>query len=266
MRIVLLLFATGALCAQTLKTHENLNATLWSQSAAEYRGATQTIFRGAKLALDLALRNKKWTAVSQTGKYQKLKPAIVSDIDETLLDNSPFQARMVDRGINWDPKSWTEWVNEGKAEPIPGALEFLRYAASRGVTVFYVTNRRHAEEEAATKKNLQKFDFPWRDDMDVLLTAGENGWTSDKQARREHVAKSFRVVMLMGDDFNDFVPAYVALEKRAELEKLGAANWGSTWFLIPNPTYGSWEAALYGFDRTLSREQVLGRKYESLRK
>ena len=266
MRTFLAFLFAGALCAQSPKTHENLNATLWSQTSAEYRGVTQTIYRGARTQLDRSLKDRKWSAFPQSGRYHKLPPAIIADIDETLLDNSAFQARMVARDINWDAAAWTEWCKEAKAEPIPGALEFLKYAASRGVTVFYVTNRKHGEEEDATRRNLAKFGFPWRDDIDVLLTAGENNWTSDKQPRREFVARSFRVLLLFGDDFNDFIPAHVSLDQRAALEKQHAAHWGTKWFLIPNPTYGSWEAALAGFDRSLSRERVVERKYESLRK
>ena len=115
------------------------------------------------------------------------------------------------------------------------------------MTVFYVTNR-DARLEEATRANLEKLGFPVADEPDVLLMRGERPpWGSDKTSRRAHIARSFRVLLLVGDDLNDFVaaePASVA-ERRALVER-HREKWGTRWIVLPNPMYGSWERALVG--------------------
>ncbi len=261
------LLAAAASAQAPPRTNENLNTTLWVQHAVEYRAVALEVFRAARTALDQALKQKSWTAVPQSGKYRKLLTAIITDIDETILDNSPAQARLVASGQAYTLEGWNQWVEEAVAQPIPGALEMLRYAASRGVTVFYVSNR-ESTVEAATRKNLVTAGFPWRDDIDVLLTKGERpDWTSDKQSRRDFIAARYRVLLLLGDDLGDFVEgARSSLDKRQELFEMTKANWGVRWFMLPNPAYGSWEDALFNNDRTLNGEQRLERKYNLLRK
>ncbi len=252
---------------QTRDTHEKLHAALWAQSAQEYRGATLQAYRMAREQLDRALADANWTAaVEQAGGYRELPPALIVDVDETILDNSPSQARMIRRKAEFG-EVWEEWVSEARAEPIPGALEFLQYAWSRGVTVFYITNRNHARHEEATRRNLTRAGFPLSDRVDVVLTAGEKpDWTGDKSSRRTSVASGYRILLLVGDDLGDFLPGIRAtVEKRAELARPYDAFWGCKWILIPNATYGSWEEAHYGFDRSMKDEEKLSRKKKALR-
>src|SRR5712692_7934325 len=131
-----------------------LNAVLWMQRSVEYKASALTAFALARIRLDQALADPSWTAApkEQTGAYQSLPPAIVLDIDESILDNSRYQAWMVLKDTTFEPKTWTAFVNTLTSVPIPGALEFARYADGRGVKVFYITNRT-VEEETATRKN-----------------------------------------------------------------------------------------------------------------
>ncbi len=181
-------------------------ATLWVKSA-EYQGNTRVVWSAAKPALDAALADKSWTAATeQTGKYQDLPPAVIVDVDETVLDNSPFQARMILAGTGYNRPAWEAWVEEAAAKPVPGALEFVRYAAERGVTIFYVTNR-DAPGELATRRNLQEAGFPLYRSIDYLLMRGERPeWTSDKTTRRAHIAERYRIVMLAGNEIVEVVP------------------------------------------------------------
>jgi predicted secreted acid phosphatase len=41
---------------------------------------------------------------------------------------------------------WKKWVNNSSAAPCPGALDFVKYAESQKVEVFYVTNREMPDE------------------------------------------------------------------------------------------------------------------------
>jgi acid phosphatase len=227
--------------------HPTLYATLWIQTAAEYRASAWQAYAAARSSLARALNDSTWTAaLEQEGAlYGGLPPAIIVDVDETVLDNSPSQARVIRSGGEFDPEAWAEWVEEGRAPPVPGAPEFLARADSLGVTVFYVTNR-DAPNEAATRRNLEAVGLPLESDVDTVLLRGEREeWASDKSSRRMAVAERYRVVLLVGDDFNDFVPANLPRGDRDRLVERYRDRWGERWIVLPNPTYGSWERALY---------------------
>jgi 5'-nucleotidase (lipoprotein e(P4) family) len=149
---------------------------------------------------------------------------------------------MIRKGITYDQKDWEAWVGESAAEAIPGAKEFLDYAHSRGVTPFYITNRKKQAEEAATRRNLERLGFPLG--PDTLLTRTD---TRDKSPRRDSVAARYRVLLVLGDDLNDFVFADgKSVEERRQLVENNRARWGTQWLILPNPMYGSWEKALTG--------------------
>ncbi|HEX6097591.1 MAG TPA: HAD family acid phosphatase [Thermoanaerobaculia bacterium] len=194
-----------------------LNPTLWTQSSAEYRAAALQTYTAARNALDDALATPS-----------SRPRAVILDLDETALDNSRFAARMLAEGKPFSFGSdWSAWVAESAADAIPGAQEFLAYARSRGVTPVYITNRT-TDMEAATRANLQKLGFPLA--ADTLLLRAPDG-TTDKTARRDSVAARYDVLLLLGDDVNDFTP-------RATLT--AGAPWGTRWFMLPNAIYGSW--------------------------
>ena len=235
--------------AASTPTHENLNAVAWMQTAIEYEAAAVQAYRLAGMQMETALKTPSWTAaIEQTGDASKLPPAVVLDIDETVLDNTYYQARLVrDRGVFADA-TWSAWVNEARATPIPGALEFTKRAAAAGVKVFYISNRM-APLEAATRTNLQALGFPLAADTDTILSRGERPeWqASAKGPRREHVARNYRILLLIGDDLGDFVVnAAGTVEERRQRTAPNAAWWGERWIMIPNPTYGSWERAIIG--------------------
>ncbi len=226
--------------------HKALQGTLWMQTSAEYRATTTTIYHAAMDKLALALRDPEWTAASeQTGNFGDLPPAVILDVDETVLDNSPYAARNIRDDEGFDLDTWNKWCKDAVAEPIAGAIEFTNFAAQNGVAVFYVTNREH-KVEGATLRNLQEKGFPLLLGADSLLTKGEKPeWDSMKVARRQHVAANYRVLFLFGDDFNDFAPVRnMSKDERFKLAKESSAKWGTRWFLLPNPTYGSWERPL----------------------
>lgn len=245
-------------------THEDLHAVLWMQTSAEYQMACRTAYRTAAAALEAALDDPKWTAaLEQTTLHDGMPPAIIVDVDETVLDNSAFEGRMVRDRSRFSPTLWEQWVATKSATAVPGALEFLRGAADRGVTVFYVTNR-SAASEPATRANLESLGFPLSNATDVVLTEGENGWTSDKTARRTEIASRYRVLLIIGDDLADFMPgAKAPPEDRRRAASKYDDRFGRSWILLPNPVYGSWERALYPPDS--ADDEVLRRKFAQLR-
>lgn len=255
--------------APTVRTNENLHSVLWTQTAVEYEATARQAFELARLMLERALADTAWTAAIEQQAQQDgagtLPPAVILDVDETVLDNSPYQARLVlDDGV-FERSTWQAWVEEAQAPPVPGALAFTQYAAEQGVAVFYVTNRR-AETEAATQANLARLGFPLVAGQDRLLLRGEQaGWTGDKTTRRQVVADRYRVLLLVGDNLGDFVAADdLSLAERQALSDRYQAYWGTRWIMLPNPQYGSWDGALIDYDYGLSRADQLRRKYGRL--
>ena len=234
--------------------NDNLNAVAWTQTAIEHDLIYREVYRVAGEKLRAALKDPKWDALPNRTKplSSKLKPAVIVDIDETVLDNSPYQARLVANGKSYDEFTWSEWCREKRARPLPGALEFAQDAAKRGVTVFYLSNRAQ-DLNAATLENLRADGFPVEND-DVFLGLGtvvdgceQNG--SEKGCRRALVGRSHRVLMQLGDQVGEFVDvdANSPDGRRAAIEPY--AGWiGERWFVLPNPTYGAWEPALFNND------------------
>ena len=148
---------------------------------------------------------------------------------------------------------------EAKAKLIPGAKEFIHFAMRSGVAVYFVTNR-DSKLKSVTAANLAQALGISIDSNQLLLKNERPEWTSRKTNRRAHVARRHRILLLIGDDFNDFV----SLGKKSPVERveLGArfaASWGHHWILLPNPIYGSWEKAIYkyDFDRTESEQMEI---------
>lgn len=246
---------------------DRLGGVLWMQTSAEYHALALATFARARAALDRALADPSWTAaLEQQGEVAALPPAVIADLDETLLDNSAYEADRIRAGLRYEEESWRIWVNRARAAAIPGAAEFARYAAERGVTVFYVTNRAAPLEEK-TRANLVALGFPVASDRDTVLMAGERpDWSSDKGTRRTEVARSFRILLLVGDDLGDFVTGARALpDERVALAERFAERWQTRWILLPNPYYGSWETALSDNERGLSEDEILRRKMARLR-
>ncbi len=245
-------------CSTTKPVHHTQQATLWVQNAAEFDALSQQAYNAAGVYLQEALDDKTWSAsLEQSGKdFASLPAAIILDIDETVLDNSPYQARMVKKNSAYDPVAWNQWVFEENADAIAGAISLTQKAAEMGITVFYVTNR-DAETEEATRRNMERLGFPISQKTDVILLKGEQeNWTSSKVERRKKIASEYRIIMLFGDDLNDFLPAKnITEEQRDNLVSQYSDNWGKKWFVLANPIYGSWDQALFNFERNLTTEQ-----------
>ena len=142
--LLLAVLSAGAVRAQDVPpAHDLLLANLWIQRAVEYKANALTVYALARIRLDEALSDRNWTAApgEQTGDFQNLPPAVVLDVDETLLDNSKYQVWLMRADQSFSTKSWNQFCAAQISAAIPGAVEFTKYAESKGVKVFYVTNR-----------------------------------------------------------------------------------------------------------------------------
>lgn len=252
------LFVCG--CASPKPSSDPLvMATLFNHTAAEFSATTRTLYQGAQKRLPgLAVAETHSAVLEQGPMADSFPPAVILDVDETVLDNSPFQVRLIEDQTSY-PEGWDAWCDQATAKPIPGSLEFTKFAAAQGITVFYVTNRK-AHLEAGTRQNLVALGFPVREDIDTVLMRGEReDWTSDKTTRRAHVAKDFRVLMLFGDNLGDFVALAEAKGTPAERETAMAAHsqrWGHDWVMLPNPMYGYWDSAVLGDAKEPSAREI----------
>jgi 5'-nucleotidase (lipoprotein e(P4) family) len=248
-------------------SHENLNGILWMQTSAEYDSLCRLIYKAAGDAVTKALADPSWTAaLEQADGFAALPPAVILDLDETVMDNTPYQALMAKLGKGFDRKAWDEWVAKGAAGALPGAAEFLQALKTKSVAVYYVTNR-EAALESETVANLILLGLPVDPAGENVLSRHEKpDWGTDKSSRRAEVAKTHRIILLIGDDLGDFVSGSRDLpENRIALARLHSDMWGSRWFILPNPLYGSWETAVYGFDGKPTDREILKKKFEALK-
>ena len=257
----------GAAQAQDPQPSDMLLATLWTQRSVEYKGNAMTVYALGRLRLDEALADKKWTAapVEQKGDFASLPAAIVLDVDETVLDNSLYQVWMMKNGKTFSTKTWNEFCDAQVSRAIPGAVEFTKYADSKGVKVFYITNR-GVEVEKSTRENMEKLGFPMGGNVDTFLMQNEKpDWGSAKGTRRTVIAKDYRIVLSFGDNFGDFDDRYRSSEAdRVKAFDENKERWGREWLVIANPTYGSFDTVVYGNDFKKPLEEQRKAKWDVL--
>ncbi len=245
------LFLASSLMNGQTGPHENLNSTVWMQRSAEYRALAHQAYQAARTSLLTALREPTWTAaLEQEPPFKDLPPAIILDLDETALDNTSYTVQQIG-GTPHSEDAFQKWVDRKEALAVPGAVEFLKFARTHGVEVFYVTNR-VCDPSVATDPTmavLKALQFPVN--ARRLFCKATVNDPSDKGQRRARIAAAYRILLLLGDDLNDFVSvpavtgdwkARVAIRER--YEEANRDNWGVRWFIVPNPTYGGWEKAV----------------------
>lgn len=244
-------------------THEGLNSTLWTQTSAEYSVTALQTYRLAASNLDRALEDEQWTAALEQGDgYTDLPPAIILDLDQTVFDTSPYNARIVLERGSYTRQHFADWCRETVAPPVPGVKRFVDHAVERGVTIFY-NSARHESWRDCTSRNLRALGLPLPEQKRLLLNDGTP--STRKTLQRAGVAAQYRVLLLVGDDLNDFVSgSKTGPETRRALANEHAARWGREWIMLPNPMFGNWKAALYGFDNSLPRDERLNRLFQQL--
>ena len=228
-----------------------VGATLYVQKAAEYRALAYQAFNLARWQLDCDLDKD---TIKKLPKAERNRPrAIIVDIDETVLDNSPAQAAGIKGRTAFNQKDWYAWGEMRKAKAIPGAVDFLNYATSKGVKVFYISNRDEVQKQA-TIDNLKNVGFQDVSAENVLLRTTE----STKTPRRQHVSEKYRVVLIMGDNLDDFSDVFerkTVADRFAEVDKI-KTEWGKKWIVLPNAMYGTWENAIYEYQRLTEAQKA----------
>lgn len=235
-----------------------IGAILYQQKAAEYRALTYQAFNLARWQLDADFDKKNVKKLPKADR--KMPRAIVVDIDETVLDNSPANALGVKFRKHFNISDWYVWGEMRKAKPVPGAVDFLNYAVSKGVKIFYVSNRDEVQKQA-TIDNLKSAGFVDITPENVELRQKD----STKEPRRLAIAAKYRIVMLLGDNLDDFSNVF---ERKSVIERFSEADkarelWGKRFIVLPNAMYGTWESAIYNYER-LTETQKAERRSNAL--
>ena len=249
-------------------SHEDLDALLWLRTSAEYDALTRQTYNAAIEKLGQALVDADWNALDsseRSNSKMNQPPCVIVDVDETVLDNSTFQLELIQSNTEYTPKAWNAFVERGASPAVEGAIDFVAACRSSGVKVFFVTNR-EVSVEASTRSNLIAQGLLTPRDPDRILSKNEQpDWTSDKASRRRAVAEKYRVLLLIGDDLNDFIAAKgLPIAERQQLYLAHEANWGRSWFVLPNPNYGNWEQATYDYKNGASIDEKRQMKLKTL--
>ena len=203
----------------------------WMQSL-EYHLLCKQIFESAKNRFDSLDLNNTHSVILEKSPEENLPLAIITDIDETILSNYEFQLHTRKNGGKFSYDSFEEYIKKKTAFPIHGSIEYYNYLADKGIKVIYISNR-HISSENKTFEHLKELGFPINNKNELILKNEKKEWSSDKSSRRAYIAKKYKVIQLFGDNLKDFSHSQEQIAKNKKL-------FGKSWFLLPNPTYGSW--------------------------
>lgn len=251
--VATLQFLTGCATRPTERlSDQNTQAVVWLQNSGEYQALCYQAFNMAEKAVD---------ELKQT---QTQPWAVVVDIDETMLDNSPYAAWLLINQTSYQPSTWADWCDAAEAPAIPGALKFAKHVSAHGGALFYVSNRSHSTFDA-TLKNLRELGFPEVNETTLLLKKE----SSNKQTRFQTITDAgYQIVLMLGDNLNDFPELETWHKENTKRNAAGAArqpDFGQRFIVLPNPSYGDWEAGLiYGY-HTLSAEEKLEVRQNNLK-
>jgi 5'-nucleotidase (lipoprotein e(P4) family) len=226
-------------------------AVAYQQTAGEYRALCYQAYNLAKYMLDKDLSDRKVI----------FPRCVVLDIDETVLDNSSYEAKCILERIAY-PDKWSEWILKAKARAIPGAIDFIKYAIANGLEVYFVTNRKETERES-TVLNLKDAGFGNIDDNHLLMKSDDNS----KEARRLKIKETRHISLLFGDCLADFTADFDgkhSYQERKDIVDKMKREFGTRFIVLPNPMYGDWEGAIYDNNYSMADSLKKVKRYKSL--
>lgn len=240
--------AIGSALPQTSENPQTplLYANHYMQNSAEYRAICLQTYNWAESILRVRARAHQTLQERTPGTKP---PCVILDLDETVIDNSPFQTALDQASVIYTPAAWAKWETaSGVLELIPGAMRFLEEAKKMGVAIVFISNRNERSREAMITQ-LTELGIK---DYELLLMTN----TSDKTARRNQIAQKYEILMLVGDNLRDFSEEFKApkissnsdyegiaeaVRKRKEVVDKNANKFGADYIVLPNPVYGEWE-------------------------
>jgi predicted secreted acid phosphatase/endonuclease/exonuclease/phosphatase family metal-dependent hydrolase len=225
-------------------------AVKWLTTSKEYQFLTQDIYQQAGSTLEqLSPQKDNWV--------------VIMDVDETILDNSPYQVSLDKTGASYITETWEHWVKQASADLVPGTAAFIQTVLDKGGKLALITNR-EKEVESYTWQNLRALGLPLTPSNTCLLGRAEadkraidgKAMINDKDLRRQQVemgnapcyrpqtpstsmqqwSQSQQILMHVGDNIKDF-PSMT--QEDADIADV-LLQQPRTFILLPNPMYGSW--------------------------
>lgn len=253
---LLLAGASRASAATTSDVQNILSAAVaWRETAAERDMLYRQGFNIAKDRIDNVLRGR-----GQTRRGEK-PLAVICDVDDTVLSSDTYWVRLLAAGKQaFDDALWDQWVIENGPTATPGAVEFTRYAAAKGVEVFYVSSRDQGPDtQAYGVANLAHVGLAYADDAHCTFQRE----SSNKEPAQKAIAENYEVIAYLGDNLNDFRRKYYvkSVAQRKLLATEDAEEFGRKFIVFPNNTDGHWMRAIFGesepADTPAYRERML---------
>jgi len=230
--------------------HNTLDATLYTQRSAEWAALYLQAFALAELRLLVEVQRRTQARMPTDGFY------VVSDLDETLLDNSAYNAWILESGRDFHDSTWSQWCQQRRARATPGAVDFAKFVVEHGAHLVYVSSRFEADREA-TAENLKSLGFPLPDSSNDpkhtrLFLSGMplGGKPSKKKEQFVWLEQRFgsEPLLWLGDNLSDHDPDRYSSRVEGEQRRQRAIDenfrWGHDWIVFPNAVYGSWRQAL----------------------
>lgn len=211
-------------------------AAAWSATSAEFGALCHQAYNLAKLRVDMALQ------VSDREKPL----AVIADVDNTVVHAFSYWGYLINEGKDFfEDASWDRWIPENLMTLVPGALAFLKHCQVNDVEVFYVTNRDQGDSTFDyALRQLQYLNLPYAD-ADHLRVFRE---TSNKAPARDAISQSHELLLLLGDNLNDYKRDYYVadVDERFNLMERDRNDYGDRFILLPNATDGHWVRAIFG--------------------
>ncbi|AIY84651.1 5'-nucleotidase, lipoprotein e(P4) family [Clostridium baratii str. Sullivan] len=230
----------------------NILAVAWQQNSGEVNALRYQAYNSAMNYVDKLVKEKT------TKPY-----AVTLDIDETIIDNSPHAGYEIKNSDPYSSENFNKWIQKADAKAIPGAKEFTDYAKSKGIEVFYVSNRKEDIHLDATIKNMKKLGFVNSDKEHILLKTND----SDKAPRWNKIEEKYNLAMYCGDNLGDFPNGYYnkSNEERNKIVKEQSEYFGSKYIVLPNPVYGDFENAIYSYNLNKTPSEKIQDRLNSIK-
>ena len=211
-------------------------STKWYITSAEKNALYQQIFQ---LSKPILVANKKMVRPNT-------KCGVILDIDETLLNNSQYGYENDLHCTSFNKESWNKFVNSKVSVALAGASDITHYIHKIGCIVNLVSGRT-VETQIATEDNLRRegiyFDQvllsetkPDGSNKNPRFLAVMNGDTPSKIKIKQ------TIIAYYGDNVaTDFPNSSQEAYLKSDINKNNYNKFGTIYFVLPNPTYGSWE-------------------------
>ena len=238
----------------------HLHANLWMQTSAEYQALCRQTFSSALREIKQAAKKAKHRQGRPVGPDKK-PLAVVADLDETILDNARFQSAMdaavwADRmDLGYTTKRWEQWERDNAEEVglVPGAGPFIADVEKLKVVMVYISNRverlKDSTIRALAHNGINTQGLQGGAELRLLLKPEKS--TSSKQERIKQVDEKYHVIAYLGDNLGDFPgepeqsqDLAQHLAARRTIVESAVDLWGTRYFMLPNPVYGSWDQIL----------------------